>query len=268
RTVFAAMVGSERHANQGGSLMVATMTATYDAVADAVTVPAFPVQATATAEQVGGRGGSGRPAAIEAIVVRIDARDLISEAGVRMQLRSRPEIQIALPGQLAAVVVAVTDAVDEETTRWLRGLHRADGLPVVLVSGRVDGRALSALVEAGVRGVLRRPDATAERLVSAVRSAAAGHGDLPPELLRQLLDHLAGLNRQLLNPRGYSFSGLTERERTVFQLLAEGLSSREVAVRLSYSERTIKTVIQDLTLRLQLRNRTQAVAYALRNGCI
>ena len=248
--------------------MVATMTATYDAVADAVTVPAVPVQATATAEQLGGRGGSGRPAAIEAIAVRIDARDPISEAGVRMQLRSRPEIQIARPGQPAAVVVAVTDAVDEETTQWLCGLHRADGLPVVLVSGRVDGRALSALVEAGVRGVLRRPDATAERLVSAVRAAAAGHGDLPPELLRQLLDHLAGLNRQVLNPRGYSFSGLTERERTVLQLLAEGLSTREVAVRLSYSERTIKTVIQDLTLRLQLRNRTQAVAYALRNGWI
>ncbi|HEU5427728.1 MAG TPA: response regulator transcription factor [Actinocrinis sp.] len=242
------------------------MTATYDAVADAVTVPAFPVQAASTAEQVG--GGAGRPAAIEAIAVRIDARDPISEAGVRMQLRSRPEIQIARPGQPAAVVVAVTDAVDEETTHWLRGLHRADGLPVVLVSGRVDGRALSALVEAGVRGVLRRPDATAERLVSAVRAAAAGHGDLPPELLRQLLDHLAGLNRQVLNPRGYSFSGLTERERTVLRLLAEGLSTREVAVRLSYSERTIKTVIQDLTLRLQLRNRTQAVAYALRNGWI
>lgn len=248
--------------------MVATMTATYDAVTDAPAVTAFPVQAALAADQGASRGGAGRPAAVEAIVVRIDARDPISEAGVRMQLRSRPEIQIALPGQLAAVVVAVTDAVDEETTRWLRGLHRADGLPVVLVSGRVDGRALSALVEAGVRGVLRRPDATAERLVSAVRSAAAGHGDLPPELLRQLLDHLAGLNRQLLNPRGYSFSGLTERERTVLQLLAEGLSTREVALRLSYSERTIKTVIQDLTLRLQLRNRTQAVAYALRNGWI
>jgi DNA-binding NarL/FixJ family response regulator len=248
--------------------MAPTMTATYDSVADTATVPAFAVQTAAMAEQGGGRGGAGRPGAVDAVVVRIDARDPISEAGVRMQLRSRPEIQIARAGQLAAVIVAITDAVDEETTRWLRGLHRADGLPVVLVSGRVDGRALSALVEAGVRGVLRRPEATADRLVSAVRSAAVGHGDLPPELLRQLLDHIAGLNRQVLNPRGYSFSGLTERERTVLQLLAEGLSTREVAVRLCYSERTIKTVIQDLTLRLQLRNRTQAVAYALRNGWI
>jgi DNA-binding NarL/FixJ family response regulator len=238
--------------------MVPTMTAT-----------AVPVLDAAHGRGVGRTAGAARGgAAVDVLTVRIDARDPISEAGVRMQLRSRPEIRVAAAGEPALVVVAVTDAVDEETTRWLRGLHRAEGLPIVLVSGRVDGRALSALVEAGVRGVLRRPEATADRLVGAVRAAAAGHGDLPPELLRQLLDHLAGLNRQVLGPRGYSFTGLTERERTVLQLLADGLSTREVAVRLSYSERTIKTVIQDLTLRLQLRNRTQAVAYALRNGWI
>jgi DNA-binding NarL/FixJ family response regulator len=208
------------------------------------------------------------PAATGTISVRVDARDPISEAGVRMQLRPRPEVRLVGPGEQAAVAVAVADAVDEECTRWLRGVHRTHNLPVVLVTGQVDGRALSILVEAGVRGVLRRDEATADRLVAAVHAAATGHGDLPPELLRQLLDHLAGLNRQVLGPRGYSFSGLTERERTVLQLLADGLSTREVALRLCYSERTIKTVIQDLTLRLQLRNRTQAVAYALRQGWI
>ncbi len=215
-----------------------------------------------------GRTGAGRTDALEAVAVRIDARDPISEAGVRMQLRARAEIQISRAGDPASVVIAITDAVDEETTNWLRGLHRAEGIPVVLVTCRVDGGTLSALVEAGVRGVLRRHEATADRIVTAVRAAANGHGDLPPELLRQLLDHLAGLNRQVLGPRGYSFNGITERERMVLQLLADGLSTREVALRLSYSERTIKTVIQDLTLRLQLRNRTQAVAYALRNGWI
>jgi DNA-binding NarL/FixJ family response regulator len=257
--------------------MVPTMTAGAVAVdtASTVTFPGFGSSSANHTVQAGGRNaasGAGAGAAVDivvdAVVVRIDARDPISEAGVRMQLRARPEIRVARAGEAAAVVVAVTDSIDEEATRWLRGLHRANGLPVVLVSGRVDGRALSALVEAGVRGVLRRHEATAERLVTAVRAAAAGHGDLPPELLRQLLDHLAGLNQQVLSPRGFSFTGLTERERTVLQLLAEGLSTREVALRLSYSERTIKTVIQDLTLRLQLRNRTQAVAYALRNGWI
>jgi DNA-binding NarL/FixJ family response regulator len=61
---------------------------------------------------------------------------------------------------------------------------------------------------------------------------------------------------------------LSAREREVLALMAEGLSTREVAVELSYSERTIKHVLQEVTARLQVRNRTQAVAYAVRKGWI
>ena len=61
---------------------------------------------------------------------------------------------------------------------------------------------------------------------------------------------------------------LAERERCVLQLFADGLSTREVARQMCYSERTIKNVLQDLTIRLNVRNRTHAVAYAVRNGWI
>ena len=50
--------------------------------------------------------------------------------------------------------------------------------------------------------------------------------------------------------------------------VADGLSTREVASQLAYSERTVKAVIQELTTRLYLRNRAHAVAYAVRNGWI
>src|SRR6266700_3486773 len=63
-------------------------------------------------------------------------------------------------------------------------------------------------------------------------------------------------------------SGPTPRERDVLELLADGHSTREIAIRLAYSERTIKNILQDLTTRLSLRNRTQAVAYAVRSGWI
>ncbi len=61
---------------------------------------------------------------------------------------------------------------------------------------------------------------------------------------------------------------LAERERCVLQLFADGLTTREVARQMCYSERTIKNVLQDLTIRLNVRNRTHAVAYAVRNGWI
>jgi DNA-binding NarL/FixJ family response regulator len=61
---------------------------------------------------------------------------------------------------------------------------------------------------------------------------------------------------------------LTAREREVLTLIAEGCSTREVAAELAYTERTIKTVLQDVTARLRVRNRTQAVALAVRKGWI
>ena len=69
-------------------------------------------------------------------------------------------------------------------------------------------------------------------------------------------------------PRRVPPPGPTPRERDVLELLADGHSTREIAIRLAYSERTIKNILQDLTTRLHLRNRTQAVAHAVRSGWI
>jgi DNA-binding NarL/FixJ family response regulator len=70
-------------------------------------------------------------------------------------------------------------------------------------------------------------------------------------------------------PRGLlSFDVLTEREIKVLKLVADGLDTAEVGHRLFFSERTIKNIIHGVTSRLNLRNRTQAVAYALRHGLI
>jgi DNA-binding NarL/FixJ family response regulator len=83
-----------------------------------------------------------------------------------------------------------------------------------------------------------------------------------------LLEHLGRLQRQVLLPQGLHFSGLREREIDVLRLVAEGFDTSEIAQKLSYSERTIKNILHDVTSRLGLRNRSQAVAYAARAGLI
>jgi DNA-binding NarL/FixJ family response regulator len=215
----------------------------------------------------------------EPVPVRIDCRDPSWGLGVVTQLRSRPEVVIAGAQRRPAVLLAVVDRTDEATLRWLQSRHAGTGLPIVLVVGQVDPGPLIGLVESGVCAVLSRVEATAERLVRAVQLAASGRGDLPPALLRHLLDHAGqhaerpgqrGARRPARPPCG-SMSrggGLSTREREVLRLMADGMSTREVAARLSYSERTIKFVVQDLMLRLNVRNRTQAVAMAVRNGWI
>lgn len=205
------------------------------------------------------------------VIVQVHALDPISESGILAQLRECPDIQVAddSDGQPAtpSVALAVIDLADDDSTSWLRALHRRDGLPLVLVVGQLDSRALITVVESGVRAVTRRCEATPARLSQLLRAAAANGGELPSDLLGQLLDQVGQLNRSL-GPRGLGLNGLTDRENTVLRLVADGLSTREIATKLCYSERTIKAVIQELTTRLYLRNRAHAVAYAVRNGWI
>jgi DNA-binding NarL/FixJ family response regulator len=204
------------------------------------------------------------------IPVYVYADDPVTQRGIASALRGRPEVEVLEATEVdgASVALVACDEVDEESVRVIRALQR-NGCPrVVLIVARADEASVLAATEAGVCGLVRRADATPESLTSAVRSAEAGDGTMPPDLLGRLLSAMGRLQRQVLMPRGLSFSGLTNREIEVLRLVADGLDTAEIANSLAYSERTIKNIIHDVTVRLNLRNRTHAVAYALRQGLI
>ena len=202
------------------------------------------------------------------IATYVHGRDPISQAGVISQLRMRPEIRIVDSADQADVAVIIADQVDETTARELRTL-RKDGRPrLMLVATTVDDSALVTAAEAGVGGLLRRADASADLLVRTIVRVASGEGEVPPDLLGRLLEQVGRLQRQVLAPRGLTFTGLTPRETQVLRLVADGHDTSEIALQLCYSERTVKNVLHDLTTRLQLRNRSHAVAYAVREGLI
>jgi DNA-binding NarL/FixJ family response regulator len=198
------------------------------------------------------------------------ADDPILQAGVVSQLRVRPEIDIVAAAELsrADVAVAVADSLDGETLRVLQTLKRSDIEYTVLVTSAIDDTTVVSAAEVGVSGLLRRGDATPDVLVRTIQQVAKGDGVLPSDLLGTLLGQVGRLQRQLLSPQGLTFSGLTDRETAVLRLIADGHDTNEIAQQLCYSQRTVKNVLHDVTTRLQLRNRSHAVAYAVRAGLI
>ena len=205
----------------------------------------------------------------EQLTVYVHADDPILRAGLASQLRPRPEVKVIdapEPGR-TSVALVVADRVAEPTLRTLRSLQRV-GARLVLVVAELDDADLVAAVEAGVAGVVRRAEASPDRLINVVQAAAVGDGALPPDLLGRLLNQVGKLQRQVLWPRGLTFGGLAEREIEVLRLVADGLDTAEIAAKLSYWQRTIKNILHDITSRLHLRNRSHAVAYALRHGLI
>lgn len=200
----------------------------------------------------------------------VHGADPISQAGLVSQLRGRPEVRVVEQAQLdqAAVAIVVTEQIDEATIRALHGLRRGDRPHLVVVATTIDDAGLVTAAEAGVAGLVRRRDATPENLVRVITRVDSGEGEVPGDMLSRLMTQLGRLQRQVLTPRGLTFTGLTPREAQVLRLVADGHDTAEIARELCYSERTVKNVLHDLTTRLQLRNRSHAVAYALREGLI
>lgn len=212
------------------------------------------------------QGGSGT----ERIPVRLTAQDPITQAGLAGQLRTRHELRLLADGEEGDKVVAVfaADRVGESELQALRRLQRGGEGRTVLVATELDDTGLVAAVECGVAGVVRRADASAQRLADTITAVARGEGSVPADLLGRLLDQVGRLQRQVLDPRGLAFTGLAQREIDVLRLVAEGKDTAEIARTLAFSERTVKNILHDVTTRLQLRNRSHAVAYAMRMGFI
>jgi DNA-binding NarL/FixJ family response regulator len=204
------------------------------------------------------------------IQVLARATDPILQSGVRSALRTRPEVWLVDEDADAARTVALVaaDRLDERTMQLLKALQGKGFTRIVFVSGELEDTEMLTAVEAGVCAVARRADSTPDTLVRLVTAAASGEGALPPDLLGRLLNRVSHLQQHVLEPRGMRLAGITNREGDVLRLVASGLSTKEIADKLCYSQRTVKSILHDVTNRFQLRNRAHAVAYALREGLI
>ena len=106
-------------------------------------------------------------------------------------------------------------------------------------------------------------DVSREELISVIHSVAEGKVHLQPELTSMLFNHLRDMPAE-----GQAAVRVTERERSVLQLLARGASNKEIGVQLKISEHTVKSHVANIFAKLEARDRTEAVAKAIQKGWI
>jgi DNA-binding NarL/FixJ family response regulator len=207
--------------------------------------------------------------------VAVQATDPVTRAGIAAFLDDAadlapsvlPPAAEGLYDDIDVVVVVDDPAVDLHES--LQHTHQVcPHAHIVLVAGSHDPINLFSAVDCGLAAIIPRAEATRERLTRAVRSAGRGEGDLPAATQGRLLDLIRHLQRTALHPHGLGPDGLERREADVLRLVANGMTTREIGHELSYSERTVKNILHTVMMRLDLRSRAHAVAYAIRTGLI
>ena len=154
-----------------------------------------------------------------------------------------------------------------EATRRLLGDADATGPRVlILTTFDADEHVVEAL-RAGASGFLLK-DVPPPDFVRAIRIVASGEALIAPSVTRRLLDRFAKLSVPADETYGERLRELTERERDVLKLVAQGLSNREIAERLVLAEPTVKTHVSHLLLKLDLRDRAQLVVLAYEVGIV
>ena len=187
---------------------------------------------------------------VVATLDRAEGIGRVDEVGSLAEAWSHPGLGeadvVLLDARLDGVIEFVGELLDFTDTR------------VLALGAASEGDRHAELAEAGAMAVLERESLTPEVLVLGIRAARTARGS-------SLAVLPGSLSVRVREPRG---PDLSAREQQVLALVADGLPTREIALQLSYSERTVKKVLGDVVVKLGARSRSQAIARAVRQGLI
>ena len=167
---------------------------------------------------------------------------------------------------LAEADVVVLDSDLGGAPAFVREIALQAGGRVLLCLREATTPVVLEAIGNGVAGAMVRDLLTPDSLVAAVTAVGSGLFAFDAYVLRTLSGSLAKFNERD-RPPGPG-AGFAPREQMVLSLVAAGLSNREIAQRLSYSERTIKTILHDVVVKLGVKSRSEAVALAVRERII
>jgi len=194
-------------------------------------------------------------------VVRRGVRELLEEAGLDVvgEASTAEEAVKRIPAikpDVAVLDVRLPDGNGVEVCREVR--DKVPGLACLMLTSYSDDDALFEAIMAGAAGYVLK-QIQGNELVEAIRTVAAGQSLLDPAATARVLERLrAGV------PEDDKIAGLTDQERKLLDLLAQGLTNREIAAQMYLAEKTVKNYVSNLLAKMGMQRRTEAAVYAAR----
>ncbi|MDQ1382554.1 MAG: two-component system, NarL family, response regulator DevR [Actinomycetota bacterium] len=207
----------------------------------------------------------------------VDDHEMVRE-GLRSILESESDFDVVAESGSANDIVALVDDAHPDVVLMDARLPGVSGpeacrllgeshpeTPVLIVSTYSDDDLVDECIAAGAKGYVIK-DIERFSLKESVRAVRRGEGAISPAVASRVLDRLRE------TPTAPTQTGpdgrLSESQRNVLRLIAEGFSNREIASRLHLSENTVKSHLQEIFRRLQVRNRVEAALLATKEGLL
>ena len=171
-----------------------------------------------------------------------------AEAGLSRIPPTRPEV--------AVLDVRLPDGNGVEVCREIRSRHAE--IQCLILTSFADDEALFQAIMAGAAGYLLKQLKGAD-IVDAVRRVSEGQSLLDPAITARVLERLRKGPEE-----DESLASLTDQERRILELIAEGLTNRQIAERIHLAEKTVKNYVSNVLSKLGMERRTQAAVYAAR----
>jgi DNA-binding NarL/FixJ family response regulator len=204
-------------------------------------------------------------------VFLLDDHEVVRE-GLRHLLESDPDMEVvgeasnaaealerieeARPG-VAVLDVRLPDMSGVEVCREVRSRHHE--IACLMLTSFSDDEALFDAIMAGASGYVLK-EVRGSDLVGDIRKVAAGHSLLDPALTTKAME------RMRIRRQEEKANHLTPQEQKILDLIAEGLTNRQIADHMYLSEKTVKNYVSNLLAKLGMSRRTEAAVYAVRHG--